>query len=267
MMLRTMLTRVLPAALLALASSAAFAKVQSKIVEYSDGDIKLAGHLAWDDALKGKRPGILVVHEWWGLDEYARGRAEQLAAMGYVAFALDMYGKGKVTEHAQEAAQWSAQIRENVDKWQQRALLGLDILRRHELVDPQRTAAIGYCFGGATVIQLAYRGSGLSGVVSFHGSLPTPSGEPPAAIRPKILICHGADDAFIPAEQIQKFQEGLKAGHADWQMIYYANARHSFTNPAADGHGIDGLRYNQPADQRSWHHMKMFFDEIFAGRD
>lgn len=247
----------------ALVSVQAQAKVVTKSIQYTDGEVALEGHLAWDDSIEGKRPGVLVVHEWWGLNDYARGRAEQLAKMGYVAFALDMYGKGKVTGHPQEAGKWAGMIRENVDAWQKRALAGLEILKKHEMVDRQRLAAIGYCFGGATVCQLAYSGAPLKGVVSFHGSLPAPEADDAGQIEAKLLICHGAVDPFIPEERIDKFQDALEDAGVDWQMIYYAGARHSFTNPGADERGIDGLGYNKKADTRSWNHMKMFFAEIF----
>jgi dienelactone hydrolase len=247
-----------------LISLPAQAKVVTKTIQYSDGDVALEGHMAWDDSIEGRRPGVLVVHEWWGLNDYARQRAERLAELGYVAFALDMYGKGKVTEHPQEAGQWAGVIRQNVDAWQKRALAGLEILKQHDLVDPQRLAAIGYCFGGATVCQMAYSGADLKGVVSFHGSLPAPEPEQASKIKAKLLVCHGAADAFIPTEQIAKFQKALEEADADWQMVYYSGARHSFTNPGADARGIDGLKYDKDADQRSWQHMQSFFNELFV---
>ena len=244
-------------------STRAHAAVQSKAVQYKHGDLTLQGHLAWDDSVEGKRPGVLVVHEWWGLNDYARHRAEQLAAMGYVAFALDMYGKGKVTEHPSEAGQWSTQVRENVDEWRARGMAGLEILRQHPLVDTTRLAAIGYCFGGATVLELAYAGTDLKGVVSFHGALPVAADDDAERIKAKILVCHGAVDAFIPEAQIQQFRGVLEKAGADYQMIYYAGARHSFTNPDADKRGIGGLKYDKNADGRSWRHMQNLFAEIF----
>ncbi len=239
-------------------------EVVVETVAYTHDDVELTGTLAWDDAKKGRRPGVLVVHEWWGLDDYARGRARQLAELGYVAFALDMYGTGRLTEHPSEAAQWSSAIRQNVDNWRARAEAGLAILRANDQVDTDRLAAIGYCFGGATVLQLAYAGSGLNGVVSFHGALPAADPAQAGQIDAKILICHGADDGFVPEAQIDAFREPLDEVDADYQIIYYAGATHSFTNPGADDRGIDALRYNPSADRRSWQHMQMFFDEIFT---
>ncbi len=239
------------------------AELKTESVEYRDGDAVLSGHLAWDDDVAGKRPGVLVVHEWWGLNDYARRRAEQLAKLGYVAFALDMYGKGKLTEHPQQAGQWAGEIRSNTQAWERRASAGLEILSKHPGVDKSRLAAIGYCFGGSTVLQLAYSGAPLKGVVSFHGALPAADDKQLEQLRAKILVCHGAADAFIPAEQIEQFREALDKGGADWQLIYYAGARHSFTSPEADERGIDNIKYDRKADARSWAHMQLFFDEIF----
>jgi len=240
------------------------AAVQSKTIPYEDGGVTLEGYLAWDDAFDGQRPAVLVVHEWWGLNDYARKRADMLARLGYVAFALDMYGKGKVTQHPKQAGEWAGEIRKNVRNWQRRAELGLGILRQQERVDGKRIAAIGYCFGGATVLQLAYSGAGVKGVVSFHGSLPAPEADQGKNIQAKILVCHGADDSFVPKAKIEKFREGLVAAKADWQFISYGGARHSFTNPDADKAGIDGLRYNESADKRSWSHMRGFLQELFG---
>ena len=247
-----------------LAATNVYGEIVTKKVQYADGDVALEGYIAWDAASDAERPGVLVVHEWWGLNDYARGRAEKLAKLGYVAFALDMYGKGKVTEHPQKAGEWAGMIRKNVAAWQKRALAGLEILKQHESVDGTRLAAIGYCFGGATVCQLAYAGADLKGVVSFHGSLPTPDDGQASKINAKLLICHGAADSFVPEAQIAAFQKALEAAGADWQMISYSGARHSFTNPGADDRGIEGLKYDAGADGRSWKHMQMFFDEIFA---
>lgn len=246
-----------------LAAEAASAKVVTETIEYQDGDAQLQGFLAYDDAAEGPRPGVLVVHEWWGLNDYARDRAKQLAELGYVAFALDMYGKGKLAEHPREASKWASEIRENLQQWQARAQAGLEVLKGRDEVDQDRLAAIGYCFGGATVCQLAYAGVGLQGVVSFHGSLPAPTTEQADQIDARLLICHGAEDPFVPKEQVAIFQNALQEADAQWQMIIYSDAEHSFTNPGADEREINGLGYNEAADKASWEHMKVFFDEIF----
>lgn len=244
-------------------SSVAWAKVQTKTVTYQDGDVVLEGQFAWDDSLQGKRPGVLVVHEWWGLNDYAKWRAEELAKMGYVAFALDMYGKGRVTTHPDQAGKWAGAIQKNVQQWQTRAQAGLTVLKNHQLADPNRLAAIGYCFGGATVMALAYRGADVKGVVSFHGSLPIPTKEQATQTRAKILVAHGNADPFLQRSHITTFQKKMDEYNLDWHMVVYAGARHSFTNPEADTFGMDGIRYNRNADHRSWQHMKRFFEEIF----
>jgi dienelactone hydrolase len=240
------------------------AKIQTKPIEYAHGDLNLKGLLAWDDSIKGKRPGVLVVHEWWGLNDYARQRAEQLASLGYAAFALDMYGKGKVTTHSDQASAWMKETTANVKQWQARAIEGLKILQAQELVDPTRIAAIGYCFGGGTVTQLAYSGVSIRGVVSFHGPLPLPDPNQVSGIKAKILLAHGNADPFLTEDHIRTFRTTLDKAGLDWQMIVYAGARHSFTNPGADQYGMDALKYNKEADRRSWRHMQVFFDELFA---
>ena len=243
---------------------AAQAAVKTENVEYRDGDTTLKGFIYYDDALEGKRPGVIVVHEWWGLNDYAKQRAEMLAELGYVAFAIDMYGNEKVTEHGEDAKAWMTQITQNVEAWQKRALLGLDILKKHELVDMDYTAAIGYCFGGATVMQMAYAGADLDGVVSFHGSLPPATEAQQKNIKAKILVAHGDADGFVPPERIAAFKRALDAANADWQMMIYGGARHSFTNPGADEYGIDGIKYDEKADERSWALMQSFLDEVFS---
>lgn len=239
------------------------ATVLRQTVPYQHGEVKLEGVLVWDDSITGKRPGILVVHEWWGLNDYAKKRAEQLAALGYVAFAVDMYGKGKVTDHGEQAGQWAKEITGNLSVWQSRALEGLKILEAHPHVDPQKLAAIGYCFGGATVMQLVYGGAPVKGVVSFHGSLPIPPASPKINSAARVLIAHGEADPFLTSEHIQNFQSSLDQSGVDWHMVVYGGAQHSFTNPSANQYGIKGLQYQERADRRSWRHMQMFFEEIF----
>ena len=238
------------------------AEVKSKVVEYQYEDITLTGYLYWDDKISGKRPGVLVIHEWWGLNDYAKGQAERLAAEGYVAFALDMYGDDRVTDHPEQAGEWMKQITSNIDAWTRRAQRGLDTLKAQEQVDADNLAAIGYCFGGATVMQMAYVGADVDAVVSFHGSLP-PAPESVTSITPRILVAHGRDDGFIPADRIVAFKDGLDRAKADWEMTIYSGARHGFTNPGAGEYGLDGLAYNETADKRSWAAMMMMFDEVF----
>lgn len=250
-----------------LAAGLASGEVKTKTIEYQHEGEALEGYLAWDDAVPGPKPGILVVHEWWGLNDYARRRARDLAALGYVGFAVDMYGKGKVTEHPKEAGEWAKTITSNVEAWRARAHTGLEVLKAQEGVDPARLAAIGYCFGGATVLQLAYAGEDLAGVVSFHGSLPVASEEDGKRIQCPILVCHGASDAFIPDDRIAQFRNALEAAKADWQMAVYGGAVHSFTNPDADRMGVAGVKYDEDADRRSWADMQQFLDEVFEAEE
>jgi len=239
------------------------AEIITKTVSYKEGGVELEGFLAYDNDIPGKRPAILVVHEWWGLNDYARGRAEQLAELGYVAFALDMYGKGKVTQHPTQAAAWMKQVRSNIYQWQQRALAGLNVLKRDPRTDVNRIAAIGYCFGGATVQQLAYSGAALKGVVSFHGSLMLPMNVQVSQVKAKILICHGGADPFIKRGEIEDYISAMEGSGFDYQLAIYGGAKHSFTNPAADQAGMNALKYSKIADQRSWEDMRQFFHEIF----
>jgi dienelactone hydrolase len=255
------MSRALPFVLLAILGATAQAAVQSKKVTYKVGELRCEGFLAWDDAISGKRPGVLLVHEWWGLNDYARRRAEQLAGLGYVAFACDMYGEGKTTSHPQEAGQFAAAVRANVQEWQRRATVALETLKQQPQCDPERLAAIGYCFGGSTALQLVYTGADLDAVVTFHAALPTPTAEQARQIKAHVQVHHGADDSFIPEESIKKFRDTLTAAGVKHEFVSYPGARHSFTVPEADKVGIDGLRYNKQADEQSWEAMVKLFRE------
>lgn len=244
-------------------SDAALAEVRSKALTYQDDGATLTGYLYWDDAVKARRPAVLVVHEWWGLNDYAKHRAEMLAKAGYVAFAMDMYGDKRVTEHAPEAQAWMEQITANVDAWRRRAMAALALIRSRPEVDPQSVAAIGYCFGGATVMQMAYAGADLKGVVSFHGSLPPAQGVQKGSIKPDILAAHGAADAFVPPERVREFQKSLDDAGATWTMAVYSGARHGFTNPDAGKFGIANIEYNARADAQSWQLMLDFLKGVF----
>lgn len=260
-MIRPMIRPLALALVLLTVSGPLFAAVQTKKIAYKDGDVELEGTLAWDDAKSGKRPGVLVVHEWWGLDDYARGRARQLAEMGYVAFALDMYGKGKLTEHPAEAREMATTIRSNQDAWRKRAMAGLEILKKQEHVDSGKLAAIGYCFGGSTCLQLAYAGADLKAVATFHAALPTPTAEEASKIKPKIDVFHGADDKFIMESTIKAFRGALDKADKPYKFVSYAGCVHSFTVPDADKRGIEGMKYDKHADEDSWKQMKELFAE------
>src|SRR5580658_2788979 len=256
---------------LALAAGPVRASVVTKDVDYEQGGVKLRGFLAYDDAKvkDGKLPGVLVVHEWWGLNDYVRNRAVQLANLGYVAFALDMYGTGVLAKDPQEAGQLAGQFK-GKSLMADRAQAGLDQLLATGLVDPAKVAAIGYCFGGSTVQALAYSGAPLAGIVSFHGGLIPASPEAAAKNKAKILICHGALDPSMKQSQIDDYLKSLNDGKVDYQFVQYAGAYHAFTNPDADkiaeaNPGMKGfVAYSPTADHRSWADMRVFFKEIFA---
>ncbi len=243
-------------------SAEAYAKIIARPVEYKHGEAVLEGYLAYDDAIDGKRPGVLVVHEWWGLNDYVKKRSEQLAGLGYIAFALDMYGKGVSTRDRKEAARLAGQFR-GKPLMRHRAQAGLNVLAGNERVDPNRIAAIGYCFGGTTVLELAYSGADLVGIVSFHGGLTMPKPQDMKNIKAKVLVLHGAEDPVAPTEKAVAFQESMRRAGVDWQMIYYGGAVHAFTNPGAGNDKTSGSAYDEKAAKRSWQHMEMFFDEIF----
>jgi len=254
---------VMSLALLAMLWGNAHAALKTEAVEYRHGDTVLEGYMAYDDAVQGKRPGVLVVHEWWGHNPYVRKRAEQLARLGYVAFALDMYGKGKTTKDAKQAGEWAAAFRDDRKFGRARAGAGLEVLKKHPLVDGKRIAAIGYCFGGTVVLEMARGGADLAGVASFHGGLDTPLPAEAGAVKAKVLVLHGGDDPFVPPEKVTAFEDEMRKAGADWQVHAYGGAVHSFTNPEADGYGLKGAAYNERADRRSWEEMRVFLAEIF----
>lgn len=235
--------------------------------KYEVGGKTFQGYLVYDDAAAEKRPGVIVVHEWWGHNDYARKRARMLAELGYTALAVDMYGDGKVAEHPDDAAKFASEVRENAAAAKERFIAGMNLLKAHKSVDPEKIAAIGYCFGGATVLNMARQGVDLKGVVSFHGSLATDTPAQSGNVKAKVLACHGADDGFIPQEDIDAFIKEMTDASADFQFKSYKGAKHSFTNPDADAFakkfGMD-IAYNAAADQDSWSDMKDFLRAIFA---
>lgn len=253
----------LTAALVFLLAAGAQGKVMTKTVEYRDGNTTLEGYLAWDDAQTGKRPGVLVVHEWTGLNDYAKSRCHQLAELGYVAFAADIYGKGIRPQTTDEAAKQSAIYRNDRKLMRARAQAALDVLRTNDMCDTTKVAAIGYCFGGGVVLELARSGAPVNGIVSFHGSLDAPDTSLSNHVRCKVLVCHGAEDPFVTMDKVEAFLSEMKAGHTDFQFIAYSGAVHAFTNPNAGTDKSTGVAYNAKADRRSWAHMKLFFAELF----
>jgi dienelactone hydrolase len=243
--------------------STANAAVQTKVVEYKKGSTTLEGYLAWDDALQTPRPGVLVVHDWMGLGDYAKMRARKLAELGYVAFAADIYGKGVRPKTPQQAAAQAGICKNDRPLMRDRVSAALDVLGHHSLCDPRRIAAIGYCFGGTCVLELARSGADVACVVSFHGGLDTPTPADAKNIRCKVLVLHGGDDPHVPRKDVEAFQDEMRAGRVDWQLVIYGGAVHSFTNPSSGNDNSKGAAYNAKADRRSWEAMKTFFGEIF----
>jgi dienelactone hydrolase len=243
--------------------STARAEIVTKTIEYKQGDTTLEGYVAYDNAAKGSRPGVLIVHQWKGLGPYEKMRAEMLAKMGYVAFACDIYGKGIRPASMQEAGAQAGKYKSDRALLRQRVQAGLDTLLKQEGVDKRRVAAIGYCFGGTTALELARSGADIAGVVSFHGGLSTPTPEDAKNIKAKVLACHGADDPNVPPAEVAAFEKEMRDAKADWQLIAYGNAVHSFTDKSAGNDNSKGAAYNENADHRSWQAMKDMFAEIF----
>ena len=239
----------------------------SQEIEYQADEANLRGYLAYDKSLTGKRPGILVIHEWWGHNEYARNRAKMLAELGYVAFAVDMYGDGKLAAHPDEAGKFMQEVTSNMPLAEKRMHAALKVLNSQAETDKEKTAAIGYCFGGAMVLHLARIGTEIDGVVSFHGSLGTNSPAKVGNVKAKVLVLHGAEDPFIPIEQVDTFKQEMKSAGVDFEFLAYPNVKHSFTNPQADEFSkkfdLPALQYNQYADEDSWKKMQIFFEDIF----
>jgi dienelactone hydrolase len=243
-------------------SSVARAEVKTKEIEYKAGDQALQGFIAWDDAVKEKRPGILVVHEWWGHNQHARNQAIRLAQAGYVGFALDMYGKGKVATHPEDAQKFMAAATQDPKAMQARFQAALDLLKKDPHVDPEKTGAIGYCFGGRVVLEMARHGADLDLAASFHGALPPALPETPK-IAARVLVFNGADDPMQTPDGVSAFVKELIAAKAAFTFVNFPGAKHSFTNPDAGKAGMPALEYNEAADKASWAMLVQALSETF----
>lgn len=256
--------RMLAAAAIWLAiGSAAWAGVATKEFDYAEGDTVLQGFLAWDDAAKGKRPGVIVVHEWWGHNEHARNQARRLAKAGYVALALDLYGKGKVATHPADAEAFMKEATQDPARVTARFNAALDRLRKEPHVDPEKIAAIGYCFGGAVALGMARAGADLDAVASFHGALATATPAAKGQVKARILVMTGAADPMVPAEQVEAFRKEMTDARAKFEVVSYPGVKHSFTNPHAHETGMDALAYDAGADTKSWARMLALFKDVF----
>jgi dienelactone hydrolase len=246
----------------------AHAKLVTKTVSYEQNGTKLEGYLAYDDSAteKGKVPGVVVFPEWWGLNNYIKSRADQLANMGYVAFAADIYGDGQSTTEPAKAKEFASKFY-GKPLMAERAQAALDQLLKTGMVDESKVAAIGFCFGGAISLALAYTGAPLAGVVTFHGGLIPAPADVAQRTKAKFLILHGALDPLVNKEAVDSFLKSMNDGKLDFQFVEYSGAVHAFTNPDADkarAAGLDGVGYNAEAATRSWNQMKVFFEEIFG---
>lgn len=261
--------RWLTGILFAIFSSAALAAVKGEEVQYQAGGVTLKGYLAYDDAVKEKRPGILVVHEWWGHNDYSRKRARMLAEMGYTALAVDMYGDGKQANHPEDAKKFSGALRADANAAKQRFLAAEKLLKKHKTVDRKHIGAIGYCLGGGMVLEMAREGVDLAGVASFHGSLGTSNPAKKGKVKGQVLVLNGADDSFVTAEQIDNIRKEMENAGVKYRFINYPGAKHSFTNPDADKYAEQfkmPVAYNAEADKQSWAEMSKFFEGIFRKR-
>jgi dienelactone hydrolase len=247
-------------------SGLAAAAVVGKPVEYQAGGMTFKGYLAYDDAISGKRPGVLVVHEWWGLNDYARKRADMLAAQGYTALAVDMYGGGKHTTHPEDAGRFSAEVKKNMGGATLRFIAADNLLKSQPTVEPNHISAIGYCFGGGMVLEMARRGMDLDLVASFHGSLDSGLRAEAGEVKAKVLVYNGADDPFVKPEQIQAFKAEMDQAGVDYSFTNYPGAKHSFTNPGADQYGKEfnlPLAYNKEADEKSWNSLLQELKQLY----
>lgn len=248
-----------------LAIGSASAALVEKAVEYEHDGVTLEGFHVYDDAAEGKRPAVLVIHQWTGLSDYEKDRSRQLARMGYNVFAADIYGKG-IRPMPPAAGQEAGKYKGNRELFRARLNAGLGVLKSDERTDASKIAAIGYCFGGTGVLELARSGADIAGVVSFHGGLDAAAGlaAPKDGVKARVLVCHGASDPHVPTDHVRDFAKEMTDAGADWQVIAYGGAVHSFTQKSAGNDPSRGSAYDEKADRRSWEAMKSFFAEIFG---
>ncbi|MFA5794185.1 MAG: dienelactone hydrolase family protein [Candidatus Brocadiia bacterium] len=238
-------------------------KIISKNVDYQCNGIPLEGCIAYGDCILGKRPAVIIVHEWDGLGDYVKRRAEEIARLGYLAFGADIYGKGVRPGSREESAKLAGTYRADPKLMRERITAALEEVKKNPLVDKENIAVMGYCFGGGVALELARSGADIRGAVSFHGSLNNLEPAVTRTINAKILILHGADDRSVTPEAITAFENEMRGARTDWQMVIYGNAVHGFTNSANGNDSSKGVAYDQTADRRSWEAMKGFFKEIF----
>lgn len=248
-------------------TSVVAAEIVTREIEYTHGDVTLKGFFAYDDAIDGPRPGVAVVHEWWGRNAYVEQRARELAELGYAALAIDMYGNARTTDDPSEAGRLASQFRgDGNELGRQRALAGIETLKAQPEVDGERIAIMGYCFGGTVSLEVARSGADIDAAISFHGGLATAKPAQAGQVKASILVLHGAADPMVPADEVAALQKELDDAGADWTFVAYSGAVHSFTNPEADGRNMNGVAYHEKANKRSWETMKAFLTETLKGQ-
>ena len=257
-------TTLAVAAACLMAAGTARAEVKTKAIDYRQGETPLKGFLAWDDAAKGKRPGVLVIHEWWGLNQHARNQAVRLAKQGYVAFALDMYGGGKVATHPADARAFTQEATKDPGVVRARFESALAVLKAQPQVDASRIGVVGYCFGGGVALEMARAGADVAAVATFHGAL-APHGQPAqkGKVKPRIFVATGGADPMVPPEQVEALRKEMKEAGANFEIAVYPGAKHSFTNPDAGKAGMEGLAYDAEADRKSWEAAMKVFRKVF----
>lgn len=257
-------------AALLLGTTVVHARVVGEEVSYIDNGVTMKGYLAYDKNIKGKRPGVLVVHEWWGHNDYARKRAMMLAGMGYTALAVDMYGDGKQADHPDDAGKFAKEVSKNMPVARARFDAAMNLLKQHKSVQADQMAAIGYCFGGGLVLNLARQGIDLKGVASFHGSLATDTPAEAGRMKARVAVFTGADDPMVPKAQVEAFTKEMEKAGVQYQLASYPGVKHSFTNPAADEYAKKfklPVAYDAEADRDSWGQLGEFLTELFGKRD
>jgi dienelactone hydrolase len=250
--------------ILFITAGATMSQIKLDPVEYKQGDAILEGFIAYDASVKEPRPGVVIVHDWMGVGDYVKMRAEQMVKLGYVAFLADIYGKGSRPKDGQEASQFAGKYRADRALLRARASAAVKELKKQKLVDGTRVAAMGYCFGGGTVLELARSGEDVAGVVSFHGNLDTPNPDDAKNIKGKVLVLHGADDPFVQAKDVQAFEDEMRKAKVDWQFVAYGGAVHAFTQKGAGNDPSKGAAYNEKADARSFDELVRFLKEVLG---
>lgn len=255
---------LLPVLFVTVLAHSAVAEIKTEVIEYKQGDTTLEGYLAYDDSNTKPRPGVLLIHDWMGVADFAKSRAKQVAELGYVAFAADIYGKGVRPANSTEASALAGKYKADRALFRERLKAGLAQLTGNKLVASSQIAAIGYCFGGTGVLEVARSGQDVKGVVSFHGGLNTPTPADAKNIKGRVLVLHGADDPFVKPDEVAGFKKEMEDAKVKYEFVAYPGAVHSFTNPAAGNDNSKGAAYNEAADKQSWVAMKKFFGELFG---